>query len=156
MKQMHGIMSKAHRKVAPSPKYVSPSQLTLARFETPFERMLNPKNRWVVLAGLIPWDEICKLYLKQVGTSSTGRPPISPRIVIGPVIIKHLCNLDDVETVNQISENIYMQYFLGYSSFTNEAPYDPSLLTDFRKRLGMDQVNAINERIVFLKAKFES
>ena len=49
-----------------------------------------------------------------------------------------------------------MQYFLGYSSFTNEAPYDPSLLTDFRKRLGMDQVNAINERIVSLKAKFES
>ena len=49
-----------------------------------------------------------------------------------------------------------MQYFLGYPSFTNEAPYDPSLLTDFRKRLGMDQVNAINERIVSLKAKFES
>ncbi len=153
---MHGFMSKARRKVAPSPKYVSPSQMTLAGFETPFERSLNPKNRWVVLAGLIPWDEVCNLYLKQVGISSTGRPPISPRIVIGSIIIKHLCNLDDVETVNQISENIYMQYFLGYSSFTNEAPYDPSLLTDFRKRLGMDQVNAINERIVFLKAKFES
>ena len=149
-------MSKAHRKVAPSPKYVSPSQLTLAGFETPFERSLNPKNRWVVLAGLIPWDEICSLYLKQVRPSSTGRPAISPRIVIGSIIIKHLCNLDDVETVDQISENIYMQYFLGYPSFTNEAPYDPSLLTDFRKRLGMDQVNAINERIVSLKAKFES
>ena len=153
---MHGFMSKAHRKVAPSPKYVSPSQMTLAGFETPFERSLNPKNRWVVLAGLIPWDEICNLYLKHVGVSSTGRPAISPRIVIGSIIIKHLCNLDDVETVDQISENIYMQYFLGYSSFTNEAPYDPSLLTDFRKRLGMDQVNAINERIVSLKAKFES
>ena len=149
-------MSKAHRKVAPSPKYVSPSQLTLAGFETPFERSLNPKNRWVVLAGLIPWDEICSLYLKQVRPSSTGRPAISPRVVIGSIIIKHLCNLDDVETVDQISENIYMQYFLGYPSFTNEAPYDPSLLTDFRKRLGMDQVNAINERIVSLKAKFES
>lgn len=149
-------MSKARRKVAPSPKYISPSQMTLAGFETPFERSLNPKNRWVVLAGLIPWDEICNLYLKHVGVSSTGRPPISPRVVIGSIIIKHLCNLDDVETVDQISENIYMQYFLGYPSFTNEAPYDPSLLTDFRKRLGMDQVNAINERIVSLKAKFES
>jgi IS5 family transposase len=152
---MHGFMRKAHRKVAPSPKYVSPSQMTLAGFETPFERSLNPKNRWVVLAGLIPWDEICSLYLKQVRPSSTGRPAISPRIVIGSIIIKHLCNLDDVETVDQISENIYMQYFLGYPSFTNEAPYDPSLLTDFRKRLGMDQVNAINERIVSLKAKFD-
>ena len=153
---MHGFMSKVRRKVAPTPKYVSPTQLTLAGFETPFERLLNPKNRWVVLAGLIPWDEICNLYLKQVGVSSTGRPPISPRIVIGSIIIKHLCNLDDIETVDQISENIYMQYFLGYPSFTNEAPFDPSLLTDFRKRLGIDQVNAINERIVSLKAKFES
>jgi transposase, IS5 family len=153
---MHGKMVKTHRKVAPTPEYISPKQLTLAGFETPFERSLNLKNRWVVLAGLIPWDEICNLYNKQVGISNTGRPPISPRIVIGSVIIKHLCNLDDRETVDQISENIYMQYFLGYPSFTNQAPFDPSLLVDFRKRLGIDQVNAINERIVLLKAKFES
>jgi IS5 family transposase len=153
---MHGIMSKARRKVAPSPKYVSPSQLTLAGFETPFERTLNPKNRWVVLARLIPWDEICNLYLKQAKPSHTGRPPISPRVVIGSIIIKYLCKLDDEETVAQISENIYMQYFLGYPSFTNEAPYDPSLLTDFRKRLGKDKVEAISDRIVSLKAKFES
>jgi hypothetical protein len=57
---------------------------------------------------------------------------------------------------NQISENIYMQYFLGYANFTNEAPFDASLFVDFRKRLGIDQVNAINERIVALKARFES
>ena len=153
---MHGIMSKALRKLAPTPKYVSPAQLTLEGFETPFDRSLNPKNRWVVLAHLIPWDEICNIYLKHVGISSTGRPSISPRIVIGSLIIKHLCNLDDRETVDQISENIYMQYFLGFPSFSDQAPFDSSLLTDFRKRLGMDQVNAINERIVSLKAKFES
>jgi hypothetical protein len=153
---MHGFMSKAHKKLAPPPKYVSPAQLTLEGFETPFERSLNPQNRWVVLARLIPWDEICNIYLKHTGISPTGRPPISPRIVLGSLIIKHLCNLDDRETVDQISENIYMQYFLGYSSFSDQAPFDSSLMTDFRKRLGMDQVNAINERIVSLKARFES
>jgi hypothetical protein len=153
---MHGFMRKAYKKLAPTPKYVSPAQLTLEGFETPFERSLNPKNRWVVLARLIPWDEICNIYLKHIGISPTGRPPISPRIVIGSLIIKHLCNLDDRETVDQISENIYMQYFLGYPSFSDQAPFDPSLLTDFRKRLSIDQVNAINERIVSLKAKFES
>lgn len=149
-------MSKTHKKLAPSPRYVSPAQLTLEGFETPFDRKLNPANRWVVLARLIPWDEICNIYLKHIGISSTGRPPISPRIVIGSIIIKHLCNLDDRETVDQISENIYMQYFLGYPSFSDQAPFDSSLMTDFRKRLGMDQVNAINERIVALKARFES
>lgn len=149
-------MKKAQKKRAPTPKYVSPTQLVLACFKTPFDLELNPSNRWVVLAHLIPWDEICNLYLKHVGISSTGRPALSPRVVLGSLIIKHMCNLDDREAVDQMSENIYMQYFLGYSSFTNEAPFDASLFVDFRKRLGMENVNAINERIVALKTHIEA
>jgi hypothetical protein len=38
-----------------------------------------------------------------------------------------------------------MQYFLGYSSFTDETPFDASLFVDFRKRLGLENLNAINE-----------
>lgn len=149
-------MNKVKRKCAPSPSYVSPNQLTLDAFKSPFERELNPRNRWVVLAGLIPWDEICSLYLKNVPQSNTGRTPLNPRIVIGALIIKHLCNLDDREAVDQMSENIYMQYFLGYTSFTNQAPFDASLFVDFRKRLGMDSINSINEKIAELKAKLVS
>lgn len=149
-------METTRKKRAQALKYVSPKQLVLDNFETPFEKELNPKNRWVVLAHLIPWDEVCSLYLKHVGVSETGRPPLNPRLVLGSLIIKHLCNLDDRETVDQISENIYMQYFLGYSSFTNETPFDASLFVEFRKRLGMENINAINERIVELKTKLES
>ena len=149
-------MKKAPKKRAATPRYISPTQFVLENFKTPFEQELNPANRWVVLAHLIPWDEICNLYLKQVGISSTGRPALSPRVVIGSLIIKHICNLDDREAVDQMSENIYMQYFLGYSSFTNEAPFDASLFVDLRKRLGMDNVNAINERIVALKTHIEA
>jgi hypothetical protein len=148
-------MKKVFKKRAPSPSYISPSQLTLDSFQTPFEQKLNPENRWVVLCRLIPWDEVCNLYLKNVGVSSTGRPPLSPRVIIGSLIIKHMCNLDDRETVSQISENIYMQYFLGYSSFSSEPPFDASLFVDFRKRLGMENLNAINEKIVMLKTRLE-
>ncbi len=149
-------MEKVKRKHAPAPTYISPNQLTLNAFKSPFERELNPKNRWVILAGLIPWDEICSLYLKNVNVSNTGRPPLNPRIVIGSLIIKHMCNLDDRETVDQMTENIYMQYFLGYSSFTNEPPFDASLFVDFRKRLGIDSINSINEKIAELKANLSS
>ena len=149
-------MKKERKSRAFVPKYESSTQLVLSGFESPFEKTLNPKNRWVVLSRLIPWDEICSLYQKKVGVKSTGRPGLSPRVVIGSLIIKHLCNLDDRETVDQISENIYMQYFLGYSSFTNESPFDASLFVDFRKRIGMETLNAINERIVSLKTKMES
>ena len=48
-----------------------------------------------------------------------------------------------------------MQYFLGYSTFTPEGPLDASLFVEFRKRLGMDCLNEINERIVALKTKME-
>lgn len=153
---MQRKMEKAKRKHAASPSYNSPNQLTLEAFKSPFERSLNPKNRWVVLAGLIPWDEICSVYLKNVNVCNTGRPPLNPRIVIGSLIIKHLCNLDDREAVEQMSENIYMQYFLGYSSFTNEPPFDASLFVDFRKRLGMESINSINEKIAELKANLSS
>jgi hypothetical protein len=43
-----------------------------------------------------------------------------------------------------------MQYFIGYSSFSYEEPFDPSLFVDFRKRLGIEQINAINEKILGL------
>ena len=46
---------------------------------------------------------------------------------------------------------MYMQYFIGYSSFSNEEPFDPSLFVDFRKRLGKDQINLINEKILGLR-----
>lgn len=149
-------MKKVLKKRAPTPVYISPNQLTLDCFKTPFEQQLNPTNRWVVLSHLIPWDEVCNLYIKHVGVSDTGRPPLNPRVVLGSLIIKHLCNLDDRETVDQISENIYMQYFLGYSSFTSEAPFDASLFVEFRKRLGMDTLNAINEKIASLKTHLET
>lgn len=153
---MQGKMTKQRKKRALAPDYVSPKQLTFEGFATPFNQTLNPNNRWVILAKLMPWDEICNLYRKHVGISTTGRPPINPRVVIGSLIIKHMCNLDDRETVEQIAENIYMQYFLGYSGFTNEPPFDPSLFVEFRKRLGFAQLKAINERIISLKAQLDA
>jgi len=136
--------------------YESTRQLVFSGFETPFERELDKKNRWVVLSHLIPWDEICGIYLRKVPPSSTGRPAINPRIVLGSLIIKYICNLDDRETVDQISENVYMQYFLGYSSFTSDKPFDASLFVDFRKELGLSTINEINEKIVSLKTQMVS
>jgi hypothetical protein len=153
---VQGKMKKTAKNRASKPKYVSPSQLTLAGFESPFERSLNPENRWVRLAKLLPWDDICSIYRKHFPEKDTGRPDLNPRLVLGAIMIKHICDLDDRETVDQISENIYMQYFLGYSSFCDTPPFDPSLFVEFRKRLGIEQINAINDRIAKLKCEIET
>ncbi|MDR2692470.1 MAG: hypothetical protein LBB73_09340, partial [Dysgonamonadaceae bacterium] len=61
-----------------TPSCESPNQLTLSGFEHPFDRELDKSNRWVLLAHLIPWDEISSIYHKAVGISSTGRPGLNP------------------------------------------------------------------------------
>ncbi|HEX8278886.1 MAG TPA: IS5 family transposase, partial [Segetibacter sp.] len=113
-------------------------------------RHLNPGNRWVVLSRKMPWDDLVKVYQKQLNNSKTGADGINPRVVIGSLIIKHMCDLSDRETVQHIQENMYMQYFLGFSSFSDEEPFDSSLFVEFRKRLGAEQINAINEKILNL------
>jgi IS5 family transposase len=138
---------KAVRKRASTPLYVSPNQLTLCGFETPFEQALTTSNRWVKLSSLLPWDKMVHHYDAQF-KSEEGRPPISGRIVLGAVIIKHMLNLSDRETVQQIQENVFMQYFLGYSSFTNEAPFSPSLFVSIRERLSLTVINSINDIVI--------
>ncbi len=143
-------MNTPSKKRASRHPYVSQNQLVIEGFATPFSQNLDANNRWVKLAGLIPWDESANRYLKRNPVKPTGRPPLNPRIVIGALFIKHLCNLDDRETVNQITGNIYMQYFLGYSGFTQEPPFDASLFVDIRKRLGDDLLAGMNLRILAL------
>ena len=134
------------KKLAATPVYRSPAQLTLVGFETPFERRLLKSNRWVRLAHLIPWDRIVPLY-DSCFASSEGRPPISGRVVIGALIIKHIESLSDRATLQHISENVYMQYFLGYSSFTDEAPFTAPLFVALRKRMNLELTNQISELI---------
>lgn len=146
-------MAKAQKSRASKAHYVSPNQLELVGFESPFAKNLDPTNRWVKLAKQIPWDKIANIYRKQLNNSITGAGGINPRVAIGAIFIKHMCDLSDREAVQQIQENVYMQYFIGYSSFSYEPVFDPSLFVDLRKRFGADQINAINETIMGLAAE---
>lgn len=140
-------MSKITKRRALRSAYTSSSQLILDGFETPFYNQLDASNRWVLLSNQIPWDDLVSLYNKHNPPKPTGRPSLNPRVLIGAVIIKHMLNLDDRETVAQITENMYLQYFLGYSSYIKRPPFDASLFVDIRKRLGQELLAEMNERI---------
>jgi len=143
-------MATPSKKRASSPKYISPSQTVLVGFESPFSQVLLSDNRWVLLSHQIPWDKIVSTYNRQMSKSGEGRPPLSGRIVIGAIIIKHLKNLDDRETILEIQENMYLQYFLGFDTFTTAPVFDPSLFVEIRKRMTDKVLNALNEEIVSL------
>jgi len=141
-------MAKSSKTRASRLKYVRTTEILIPGFETPFDQNLDPTNRWVLLAKNIPWDKLVNIYEKQLGKSNFGASKINGRIAIGSLIIKYLNDLSDRDVVTQLQENVYMQYFVGLSSFCNAPLYDPSLLVEFRNRLGMDELNEINEIIV--------
>jgi transposase, IS5 family len=147
---VQGKMAKAQKSRASKIPYVSPNQLELVGFESPFTKHLDPSNRWVRLSKQIPWDKIANVYQRQLNNFYTGAGGINPRVAIGAIFIKHMCDLSDREAVQQIQENVYMQYFIGYSAFSYQPIFDPSLFVDLRKRFGADQINEINETIMGL------
>ncbi len=128
-------------------RYTPQAQLTLEGFQTPFSQHLDKANRWVRLANSIPWDKLANIYYRKM-SSDFGAPSLSARMVIGTVIIKHMLNIDDREVVAQIQENMYLQYFVGLSSFTTTEPFDPSLMVTIRYRLGQDVMEDFNHLVL--------
>jgi hypothetical protein len=128
-------------------KYTPSSQLTLEEFKHPFHQQLRSDNRWVLLAELVPWDELAGIYAKNLDPKA-GRLSVDIRMVIGALIIKHKLSLSDRDTVAMISENLYMQYFCGLRSMQTELPFDASLFVDIRKRMGAKRFDEFNEIVI--------
>lgn len=107
-------------------------QLEFEDFALPFGGKLHSDNQWVMLAKFIPWEEFEPSYAKAASKSSLGPPAKSVRVALGALIIKERLGTSDEETVEQIRENPYLQYFLGYKEYTDEAPFDSSMFVYFR------------------------
>ncbi len=124
-------------------------QLWLSGFEVPFEMQLDPGNRWVRLAQIVPWAEFGAAYEESLKSGkSGGRPPKSSRLIIGAVIIKHKLCLSDEETVSQIQENPYLQFFCGLPAFSVQQPFAPSLFVEIRKRMGATVFDRFQDAII--------
>lgn len=86
---------------------------------------------------MIPWCRAEEAYAKSFQKSMRGQVSLSVRMALGDLYIKERMQLDDRETVQQITENPYCQYFLGLPGYQEEPPFHHSLMTHFRKLLGM-------------------
>ena len=83
----------------------------------PFAGKLNAKNRCVQLALLIPCAKVEVLYRDQLRSLNKGKKAVSILTALGALIIQQRLNLSDRETVEQIVENPYLQYFIGHQAF---------------------------------------
>lgn len=122
-------------------------------FFLPFGGKLNKENRWVKMAQLVPWAYAEEKYAKSFRKSFRGQKAVSIRVALGALIIQERLQLSDRETVQQIVENPYLQYFIGLEGYQDHPPFHPSLMTHFRKRLGEQVLREINEIIAVEAAK---
>ena len=123
-------------------------QPELPDFYLPFGGKLDPDNRWVKLARIIPWHLVEKDYRTNFADSGMGAPAKESRIALGALIIKERLGVTDEETVAQIRENPYLQYFLGLREYLRKDLFDPSMMVHFRKRIRPETLGEINLAII--------
>ena len=125
----------------------SQPSITPDKFELPVCVKLSPDNRWVIMAELVPWSEFEAEYASNF-SETMGAPAKPFRMALGALIIKEKLGTSDRETVEQIRENPYLQYFIGMSDYSNEAPFEASMMVYFRERIEMNLVKKINQKMV--------
>jgi len=113
-------------------------------FNQPMGLHMEPDNRWVKLADRIPWDEF-ETKCARLFPSGTGNVAKPLRMALGALIIQTRFQYSDRELDDQISENPYLQYFIGLPGFQEEAPFDASTLFFFRKRISAEMLMEANE-----------
>lgn len=124
------------------------NQIEFCDFEQPIGMHMNPNNRWVNKAEMIPWAEIEQRYAKLfVNRKGNVAKPL--RLALGACIIQAEYGYSDKETALQIQEAGFLQFFCGYRKYDDtKLPFDPSLMVYFRKRLTPEILGEINEMII--------
>ena len=103
-----------------------------------------------VAAHAIDWDAFEREYSGHFGRA--GKVAIPARVAFGCLIVRAACGVSDRETVFLIRESPYLQYFLGFDTFTDDVPFSPRSMERFRARIPAAQVR----RAVRLLRSFEA
>lgn len=128
-------------------EYTSQYQTKITEFNNLYSLELNQSNRWIQLGFHLPWDALVKIYISKF-SSKQGTPSTNPRWIIGSLIIKHTLTLSDEETLQIISENPYMQFFLDCNFFNPKLLFSPTIFVDIRKRLGNEVFNQFSDELI--------
>lgn len=103
-------------------------------FKTPLIHFIDKNHELCQLADMIDWDKLEGEFKGYY--ANFGRPGIPIRKMVGLVVLKHLKNMSDENTVATWKENPYWQYFTGETYFQTDKPIEPSEFVHFRKRIG--------------------
>ena len=95
-------------------------------------------------------------YANKLSGTGIAAPARSGRIAYGALLIKERPRITDKETVEQISENPYLQYFLGLRELLSKALFDPSMMVHFRSRFSQEDHQRIKASIIAAASGIEA
>ena len=101
------------------------------------ERIVDKQQPLVTLSARINWATFENKF-GQHYDDKKGRPGNPTRLMVGLHYLKYSYNLSDEEVVERWMENAYWQYFCGEKYFEYKPPIDPSSMTRWRKKVGVE------------------
>merc|ERR1712054_498761 len=111
--------------------------------------LINKINKKIVKREIDKSEKEEKIKNKgKLILDATCAPAKLFRMALGTLIIKEKLGISDRETIEQIRENPYLQYFIGLNCYQQEPPLEFSMLVHFRKRIDGELINKINKKIV--------
>ena len=116
-------------------------------FGARLSELLNPEHPLYVLAERIDWSQF-EVAIDACYADELGRPGVNTRLMVGLLYLKHAYDESDESVVARWVENPYWQFFCGLSYMQHELPIDPSSLSKWRKRVGVERLEKLLEATI--------
>ena len=132
------------------------SQMDWVRIE--LKSLIDVRHPLVQLSHKINWAAFDEKF--GSGYAEEGRPAVETRLMVALNYLKWTYDLSDEEVVERWVENPYWQYLSGRQYFEHVMPIDPSSMTRWRKRIGVEGAEELLKQTIvtaiksgYLKAK---
>lgn len=116
-------------------------------FKVPLEEIINKAHPLVRLSETINWKAL-EEKLSEKYSEKMGAPGKQIRLMVGLQYLKYMYNESDEMIVQKFVENPYYQYFCGNEYFEHSLPIDSSSMTNFRKRMGKEDIDELLKETV--------
>jgi IS5 family transposase len=113
----------------------------------PLIEKLDQTNKYIILAKSINWFKI-ELEFQKFYNPYIGARPLPIRLMVGLLLLKYMDNLSDEKVCERWKTDHYYQAFTGRRAVIDDLPCDPSTLSVFRKRIGIEGASIINQQSV--------
>jgi len=111
-------------------------------FRSRLDAIIDPRHRLVRLARAINWSIFDEAF-EPLYDDKTGAPGLPTRLMVGLHMIKHMDGISDELVCARFLDSPYVQHFCGEVFFQHELTLDRSSMTNWRKRIGAEALEAL-------------